>query len=64
MSLIDSQKSTLETLNSEISNMKNNDLNNLKLEWDKLQKDISSLDKDVTLKSNTFSSLQKQIGES
>ena len=44
--------------------MKNTDLNNLKLEWEKLQKDISTLDKDVTLKSNTFSSLQKQIGES
>lgn len=39
--------------------MKSTELNNLKLEWDRLQKDISQLDKDITLKSNTYSSLQK-----
>ena len=44
--------------------MKQSDYSELKLEWDRLQKDEQGLNKEFTIKSNTFASLQKQLSES
>lgn len=62
--LIDSQKTNLETLTNEIQLIKNDQLQNLKLEWDRLQKDESQLTKDISVKQNAYQNLQKQLQES
>lgn len=62
--LIDTQNKTLEGLGGEITRMKQSDYSELKLEWDRLQKDEQGLNKEFTIKSNTYASLQKQLSES
>lgn len=60
---IDDQKSLIESLDDEIQSQKKTEISQIKLQWESLQKDLSSLEKSLIEKQSSFKNNERTIRE-